>query len=101
MALPSDLHAVLVGILESSNVYFQPPSTLVMQYPCIVYSRSRRVTNHANNVPYRHVKSYVVTVIDADPGSEIPEKIADLPMCSFDRHYTTNNLNHDVYTLFF
>lgn len=72
-----------------------------MQYPCIVYSRDRARTFHAGNLPYRHVKAYQVTVIDEDPDSMIPDKVAGLPLCSLDRHFTADNLNHDVFTLYF
>ena len=44
---------------------------------------------------------YQVTVIYRNPDSEIPSKIALLPMCSHERHYTKENLNHDVFNLYF
>jgi hypothetical protein len=72
-----------------------------MTYPCIVYSRDFAETDFAGNRPYKHCKRYQVTIIDRDPDSEIPDKIAELPMCIFDRFYTADNLNHDVYKLFF
>lgn len=56
---------------------------------------------YANGEPYMHVIGYKVTIIDANPDSLIPGKIALLPMCSFDRHYKSNNLNHDVYNLYY
>jgi hypothetical protein len=34
------------------NVYFQPPTGIEMQYPCIMYSRSDSVVVHADNRPY-------------------------------------------------
>lgn len=95
------LHSLLEQILGTNKVYFQPPPTLSMGYPCIVYSRSLAKTKYANNNPYNYQIGYVVTVIDANPDSLIPGKIAMLPMCSFDRHFTINNLNHDVYNLYY
>ena len=94
-----DLHVALTDI--TPNVYFQPPPSVQMQYPCIVYERSDRVVDHANNKPYKHTKRYEVTVIDRDPDSTIPEEVASLPMCSFVRFFTADNLNHDVYELYF
>lgn len=72
-----------------------------MEYPAIVYHRDDRSTDWAGNVPYRHMKGYTITVIDRNPDSDIPDKIADLPMCVFERFYTADNLNHDVYKIFF
>lgn len=96
-----DLQAVFEKILGSRNVYFQPPSTIRMSYPAIVYERSRIDVDHADNQAYFQYSKYTVTVIDPDPDSEIPGRIAKLPMCSFDRHFTSDNLNHDVFNLYF
>jgi hypothetical protein len=96
-----DLQALLVDILGTKNVYFQPPPTIQMEYPCIVYHRDYEQRNHADDIPYRRRWRYMVTVIDRDPDSPIPDKISQLPLCSYDRFYTADNLNHDVYKLFF
>ncbi len=94
-----DLQTLLVGI--TPNVYFQPPPNVQMQFPCIVYERSELVQKHANDQLYKSTKGYQLTIIDEDPDSNIPEQIAALPMCSFQRFFTADNLNHDVYELFF
>lgn len=101
MAPRLELHALLVALLGSNNVYFQPPPTTQMKYPCITYHRDADSVDHADNRPYNRKIRYQVTVIDADPDSLIPAKIAELPLCSFDRFFTSDNLNHDVYQLFF
>lgn len=101
MAQRLDLHALLISILGSNNVYFQPPPNVQMIYPCIVYRRDDIDTDFADNVPYSKRKRYQVTVIDRDPDSEIPDKVLDLPTCIFDRFYTADNLNHDVFKLYF
>lgn len=72
-----------------------------MVYPCIVYKLDDENRQHADNNVYRRVKRYQVTVIDRDPDSEIPDQVGNLPMCAFDRFFTTDNLNHFVYQLFF
>lgn len=92
---------LLTDILGADRVYFQPPPTVQLEYPCIIYERDRRRVFHADNRPYAHKKGYRVTVIDRNPDSDIPEKIADLPLCSFDRFFAADNLNHDVYNLYF
>jgi hypothetical protein len=83
------------------RVYFQPPPSMVMEYPCIVYSRDFVKLEYADDQPYKNRTRYQVTVIDRDPDSPIPSKVAALPLASFDRFYTADNLNHDVYQLFF
>ncbi len=101
MAQRLELQALLVSLLGSSNVYFQPPPTVKMQYPCIIYKRDYLLTDFADNKPYNYKKRYQVTVVDANPDSAIHEKVAVLPLCSYDRFYTADGLNHDVYNLFF
>ena len=96
-----NLQTLLEGLLGSRNVYFQPPASVTMQYPCIVYSRAAVDTKYANNKPYLQKKRYSVTVIDKNPDSLIPEKVGVLPLCSFDRHFKTANLNHDIYSLYY
>ena len=101
MGLRTDLQVVLEQLLGSSNVYFQPPSNIQLIYPCIIYERSYWNTTFADNKPYSLNKRYSLTVIDRDPDSAIVDKVINLPMCSFDRHYVSDNLNHDVFNLYF
>ena len=96
-----DLQTKLEEILGSRNVYFQPPESVKIQYPCIVYQRSSIDVKFANDNPYSKVKKYTVTVIDKNPDSDIPDKLILLPQCIFTRHYTADNLNHDSYNLYF
>ena len=96
-----DLQAILEALLGSGNVYFQPPATVQMQYPSIVYRRDDIDTEFAGNQPYRLTKRYQVTVISRDPDSIIPGKVAELPTCTFDRFYVADQLNHDVFKLYF
>jgi hypothetical protein len=101
MAPRPDLQVLLVSVLGSSTVYFQPPADIVMEYPCIVYARDYRRVFHANNAPYRHKKRYQVTVIDEHPDSDIPDRVAELPMCSYETFFAADDLNHDVFNLYF
>lgn len=96
-----ELQELLKTILGSDNVYFQPPPTIQMNYPCIVYRRDDIRTEYAGNNPYSHKTRYTVTVIDRNPDSTIHREIGKLPLSSFDRFYAADNLNHDVYSLFF
>lgn len=96
-----DLHDIFRAILGSNNVYFQPPPTIKIEYPCIIYTKENVGTKFADNSPYMKKTRYQVTVIDRDPDSIIPGKVSDLESCIFDRFYTSENLNHDVFKLYF
>jgi hypothetical protein len=96
-----ELHEKLCQVLGSRHVYYQPPENLKMQYPCIVYERSRIDPRFADNRPYSLSKRYSVTVIDQDPDSEIPDRLAAFPLCTFDRPFTTEDLHHSVFTMYY
>ena len=96
-----ELQTILENILGSDHVYFQPPKNVEMDYPCIKYSLAFLKTEFANDNPYNHRVQYIVTVIDKDPDSIIPLKLAMLPTCMFDRHYVADNLNHDVFNIYY
>lgn len=99
MGQRADLQVLLETIAD--HVYFQPPTNVRLQYPCIVYSRDSEVAQHADDMLYHHRKRYMVTVIDTDPDSTLPDEVRALPYCSFERFYVGDNLNHDVFNLYF
>jgi len=99
MALRSELQERLLTI--TPKVYLQPPPTLLMDYPCIVYQRDYILDQHADDQPYSSRKRYQVTVIAQDPDSTIVDAVKRLSLCTYDRFFTAHNLNHDVFKLFF
>lgn len=100
MASRLELHEKLCALLGSRNVYYQPPATVRMRYPAIVYRRYAIDNVHADNIPYFRFHGYEITVIDKNPDSEIVEAVSKLPSCRFNRHFTTENLNHDVFVIY-
>lgn len=96
-----ELHEIFCEILGSRNAYFQPPESVKMSYPAIRYSRKDTKNRFANDRVYMQKDCYEVIVIDKDPDSELVKIVSMFPMCSFDRHYVSDNLNHDVFTLYF
>ncbi len=95
------LHESLCNVLGSSNVYFQPPESVKMKYPAVVYQRTRIRNGYADDGVYLSNKAYEITVIDTDPEGKIAEKISLLPKCRFDRHFVSDNLYHDVFTIIY
>jgi len=72
-----------------------------MNYPAIVYGLEDIKNSFANGGVYSSSRKYSVTVIDKNPDSLIVNKVAALPTCRFNRHYAKDNLNHDVFTIYF
>lgn len=99
MAPRLQLQTLLESITE--NVYFQPPTNVKLEYPCIMYVRDGSDAKFADNAPYSHTKRYQVTVIDRNPDTDLSDKVEELPMCTFDRYFAADNLNHYVFSLFF
>lgn len=97
----TDLQTILEGILGTDKVYFQPPSNVTMVYPAIVYQKDWARSSFADGAPYVHTWRYMVTVIDKNPDSLIPEKVAALPMTTYIRHFAVDNLNHDIFDVYF
>ena len=96
-----ELQTILENILESRNVYYQPPSNTKLEYPCIIYKRSSLHTRHANNSIYINKVRYEVLLISNTPNNPTIDKILELPYCTYDRYYVADGLSHDSFTVFY
>ena len=83
------------------HTYFNPPSSIHLEYPCVVYSRDNIDATYADNDIYKLDYRYQLILIDRDPDSEYVEKLANLPRCRFQRHYNADNLSPDVFRIYF
>lgn len=95
------LQELLEKLFECRHVYYQPPDNLTMEYPAIRYSLSDIDSKYANNKMYARMKCYDIVVIDKEPDNPIIEKLLELPYASFNRHYVSDNLNHDIIKLYY
>ena len=102
MASRLELHTELCAILGSTNVYYQPPQSLMMSYPCIRYSPGTPDMTYANNKFYRGMKRYDGMIIDEDPDSQIADKLlANFELISLGDPYPADNLNHFPFTIYY
>lgn len=95
-----ELHEKLVKCLGTENVYFQPGPNVQMEYPCIVYSRDGLYRVDADDALYYGKIRYVVTLIEKNPDSPVLEKLWKLQFSEYSRHYTFDNLHHDVFEIY-
>lgn len=96
-----ELHQILTDILKSNNVYYQPPQSIKLNYPCIIYSREKIKSIYANDYSYTYNTKYKIVLIYKNPDEKIVYDIeTKLPMCSHDSHYISNNLYHDAFYLY-
>lgn len=100
MADRLELHSVLQELLGSSNVYYQPPESIKMQYDAIRYSKKTIDSKYANDRKYSMIDCYEIIVISRLPDNPAIKKLLSLPYCSYDRHYIADNLHHDVLTIY-
>lgn len=96
-----NLQKELEEILGNRNVYFQPPETIKLQYPCIIYNLDKIVNTNADNIAYSKNRRYQITLIHKDPDNDVIDKLTNLQTCSMDRVYNASNLYHYVFTLFY
>ena len=99
----NELQEVLQGILgNDGKAYFQPPESLKLKYPCIVFERNDAFIVRADNNPYVVTKRYVVTLITKTADNDkYLDKLIELPMCSFNRQFISDNLVHEVFNIYF
>lgn len=102
MASRLELQDELEDLLGSESVYFEPPESLRMKYPCIRYVFRGVQQFRADNKNYATHRSYTVTHIYRDPdGTLVDAFLSRFQMIDHDRHYTADGLVHDVYTIFY
>lgn len=96
-----ELDDIFREVLGSDNVYFEPPENLKLHYDCIVYERSDPSAWKADNNLYFVRSAYSVTAIYRDPDNDLPYRILEIPLCRWDRNFTSDNLHHAVFTIFY
>jgi hypothetical protein len=97
------LHSILKSFTDAvqGQSYFQPQPNVTMVYPAIVYEIDLTDTKFADNKPYSRTDRYQVTIIDRNPDTDLRNKVAALPMCTFRRRFATSGLNHYIFDLYF
>lgn len=90
--------------LNLGKVYYQPPASFRLSYPCIIYEDARNEVTYASNKAYNITPQYTLTYVAKDPDeahNSIKTVIRAFEMCSHNRSYVADNLNHEVFSLFY
>lgn len=96
-----ELQANLEELLNTAEVYYNPPMSVQMSYPAVVYNRSNIDNGYANDAVYMQSYRYELTVISEDPDCEYVDKISRLPTCTHERAFIADNLYHNVFNLYY
>ncbi len=92
----------LKNVLGINNCYFQPPESIKLSYPCVIYKMDTGDTQFADDTPFTFRRRYELIVISKDPDDELIDKIAyHFPMSRFGRFYTSDNLNHWTFQIYY
>lgn len=95
------LSNTLHSILRNDNIYYQPPESVKLKYPCIIYSRSDINATKADNINYHNSYFYNIILISKTVDPAEISSLMSLPGISFDRMYISDNLYHYVFTIFY
>lgn len=102
MGTRAELQVILQTLLGSDHVYFQPPESMKLQYPCFVYERNPGYTARADNKLYRYKEHYQLTYITDDADTQMPVTVLRLfEHCGYERVFVFENLYHHVFNLYY
>lgn len=97
-----ELHEKLCDLIGNRNVYFQPPESVKISYPCIIYKIGNGDIKYADSMVYNYINSYDVVIIFKQPNIEIIDSaLQALPMCTPTSMYVSDNLNHYAFKIFY
>ena len=88
--------------LAGRNVYFQPPASVQLVYPCVIYNLNAGDAKRADDSVYMYTNRFELIFIYRKPNVEIIEQVLrTFPMCSVSRVYIADNLYHYVFNLYY
>lgn len=93
-----DLLHLLRKAVDHDRVYFQPPENLKLGYPAIVFHLTKIKVDHADDVPYKGAREYMITLVSKDPEPGALEEILKIPYTTLDSTYISDGMNHFVFT---
>lgn len=96
------LHEELKELLGENSIYFQPPASVKINYPCVIYNIGNGEARYADNKVYNFTHRYDVTFIYKKPTTSIIEEVlSKFQMCSLSKVYVSDNLNHYAFTIYY
>lgn len=95
------LHEELVS-LGAKKTLFQPPPSVQLEYPAIIYTTKSTYTTNADNKVYTGHRFYQIELIDPDPDTPLIDALLNkFPMIKHVNNFKTSGLNHNVFDLYY
>lgn len=96
------LHNLLKSINSEIQLYYQPPASLFITYPCFIYKDKVGQTLKAADGLYRHINCYELVYIAKTPNvGMINTILGTFQYCSSDNIFTNDGLHHYVFTIYY
>ena len=92
---------VYVGQEIQWDVYFDPPESFKLKYPCIVYSLEGNSETFADDTQYYGMKRYSLNYITQNADDPMIDTLDSLRYCRLNRPYTSDGLFHYAYDIYF
>ena len=87
--------------LGSNNVYFQPPESVRMQYPCIVWNLAKIPVQYADDKAYLKNPKYVIRYISTEPDDPMRLTLTEVLGVPMIQVYNKDGLYHYIYELYY
>lgn len=88
--------------LVGGRVYFQPPASVNLIYPCAICNLAAGYSRRADDTTYTYTNRFDVMLIFKYPNFKIIEEVLKtFPMCSISRVYIVDNLYHYAFDLYY
>lgn len=95
------LDKLLRDTLGSTQVYYQPPESVQMEYPCIRYNMAKVPVDYADDGVYLIRAKYIVTYITTEPDDEMKESLVMALKTPVIQIYAADGLYHYVYEVYY
>lgn len=99
MSEQEDFHNQLEAIFPGLNLYYRPPTNLLLEYPCIVYDVKNFNASRANNAVYVNGTTFRATVMSVLPGYEDTRNMLQLAHSEHINSFISDGIVHEVFDI--
>lgn len=85
--------------IVGNNVYFNPPSNLKIQYPCVAYSINDILNKNADDEVYKQNIKYDCTLITKNVNDPLLKDLSKINTFRYSRHYVVDGLHHYAFLI--
>ena len=93
-------HSKLSSVLPGVALFFSKPPDTELVYPCVIYTRSRAKALHANGKKYSVRPMFTCVLMTNLPDDHLFNILENMSLSTHDRSYLSDDINHDVFTIY-